>query len=37
MAFINNLQEKAKQHAIKAVELDQNGRLESAVFYYLVN
>ena len=33
----NHLQEQARQHAIKAIEFDQAGDKESAIFYYLVN
>jgi hypothetical protein len=32
----NHLQEQARQHAIKAIEFDQAGDKESAIFYYLV-
>jgi len=32
----NHLQEQARQHAIKAIEFDQVGDKESAIFYYLV-
>ena len=32
----NQFHEQAKQHAVKAIEFDQTGQIESAIFYYLV-
>lgn len=32
----NQFQEQAKQHAVKAIEFDQKGQIEPAIFYYLV-
>ena len=32
----SQLREDAKKHALKAIEFDRKGELESAKFYYLV-
>ena len=32
----NQFQEQAKQHAVKAIDFDQKGQIEPAIFYYIV-